>query len=86
MIASAQYTIGTTAVKISSTSDTPKHVYIHAESSATVYVGTSTVTGSTGLLIDKAGGPVMIQLDPNDELWAIAKSGTHTTTVLEVFL
>lgn len=87
MIQSSQHSITTTAAEIVATSQVPKRVIIHAENSATVYIGGSNaVTGTTGLLVDKAGGPIVIQIDSDDSLWAIAKTGTHIVTVLEVFL
>lgn len=86
MIISAQYSIDGTAVKISATSQTPRHVYIHALS-GTVYInGSSAVTSSTGLYVDSGSGVIKIEMDSDDELWAIAGGGTHTVSVLERYL
>lgn len=86
MMQSAQYAVDGTAVKISATSQTPRHVYIHMASND-VYIGASNaVTASTGMLVDKAAGIVFIQMDNDDELWAISGTGTHTVTVLERYL
>lgn len=86
MITSAQYSVDGTAVKISATSQTPRHVYIHP-SSGTVYVsGTNTVTSSTGLRIDNGTGVTKIEMDSDDELWCIAGTGTHVVTVMERYL
>lgn len=86
MITSAQYSIDGTAVKISATSQTPRNVYIHV-TTGTVYLnGSSAVTVSTGMMLDKAAGPLMIQMDSDDELWAIGGAGSHTVTMLERYL
>lgn len=86
MISTAQYSVDGVAIKIVAASQTPKDVIVHVENSAIVYLGASTVTGTTGLLADKTAGPISMQLDAEDELWAIAKSGTHVVTVLERFI
>lgn len=86
MMQSAQYSIDGTAVKISATSQTPRNVYIHCVSGTLYLNGSNAVTASTGMLIDKAAGIVSIQMDNDDELWAISSSGTHTVTVLERLL
>lgn len=86
MMQSAQYAVDGTAVKISATSQTPRHVYIHAVTGSLYLNGSSAVTASTGMLIDKAAGVVLIQMDSDDELWCISGTGTHTVTVLERLL
>lgn len=86
MIQSAQYSIDGTAVKISAASQTPRHVYIHV-TVGTLYInGSNAVTVNTGLLLDKAAGVTLIQMDSDDELWAIGGLGTHTVSVLERLL
>jgi len=86
MISSAQYSIDGTAVKISAASQTPRHVYIHVESGSIAVNGSSAVTSTTGLLFDTSAGVVFIEMDSDDELWAIAVGGTHTVSVLTRFL
>ena len=85
MIASAQYTVTTTAVKVSAASQTPKRVHLHV-SSGTMFAGPAGVSNATGLLLDKAAGVVTIQIDAADELWVLANGGSHVLTVLEMFL
>lgn len=86
MMSSAQYSIDGTAVKISATSQTPRHVYIHALSGSIFLGGSNTVAHTTGLFIDSGTGVTTIEMDSDDELWAIANGGTHTVSVLERFL
>lgn len=86
MMSSAQYSIDGTAVKISATSQTPRHVYVHALSGSIFLDGSSSVTHLTGLFIDSGTGVVKIEMDNDDELWAIANGGTHTVSVLERYL
>lgn len=86
MMASAQYAVDGTAIKISATSQTPRHVYIHPASGNIYINGANTVTTTNGLFIDSGSGVVMIQMDADDELWAVASGGTHTVTVLERYL
>jgi hypothetical protein len=85
MIASYQFSVDGTALKLVSASQTAKVVIIHNVGNGSVYMnGTSAVSSSTGFYIDKAAGPLQIQLASGDELWGISASGTHTVTVLEV--
>lgn len=86
MMSSAQYSVDGIAVKISATSQTPRHVYVHALSGSLFVNGSNTVTSSTGLFIDSGTGVVMIQMDNDDELWCISNGGTHTVSVLERYL
>lgn len=85
MIQSNQYAIDGVPVRVSETAQVNRQVFLHA-ASGSLYIGPADVTASTGLLLDKAAGVVMIQIDPNDELWLISGGGTHTVTVLEVFI
>lgn len=87
MITSAQYAIDGTAIKIAAASQTPKKVFIHAVTTGDLYIGgSSAVTSATGFLIDKAAAVFEVQVDADDELWGITGAGTHTFTVLQVFL
>lgn len=86
MMSSAQYSIDGIAIKISATSQTPRHVYVHALSGQLFLNGSSAVTPSTGLLLDSGASVVMFEMDSDDELWAIANGGTHTVSVLTRFL
>lgn len=85
MIATAQYSVDGTAVKLISASQTAKVVVVHNIGSGTIFLnGANTVSSTTGFALDKAAGPFEIQLAAPDELWAISGSGTHITTVFEV--
>lgn len=85
MIISAQYSVSTTAVKLVSSSQTAKVVVVHNIGTGTIFLnGSSSVTVTTGFALDKAAGPLEVQLASGDELWAITTSGTHTTTIFEV--
>lgn len=86
MMSSAQYSIDGVAIKISATSQTPRHVYVHALSGQLFLNGSNAVSSSTGLLLDSGSGVVMFQMDLDDELWAIANGGTHIVSVLERYL
>jgi hypothetical protein len=83
MITSAQYSVGTSAVKIAPADGGYRDVHVHNVGNSAIYIGTSTVTTSTGFYLDKGAGPQVFRLDPQDDLWAIA-SGTQTVTVLIV--
>lgn len=85
IVSSSQYSVDGTAVKIAATNEVQRHVSIHNTGNQPIYVGpTSAVTTTTGFYIDKAAGIFTVQIDANDELWAIAPSGTHVVTVLQV--
>jgi len=86
MMTSAQYSIASTPVKISSTSQTPRIINIHV-TNGSMYIGaTNTVSTTTGFFYEKAAGILTIEMDSDDELWAMTDSGTHTLTVLERYL
>jgi hypothetical protein len=57
-------------------------VYLHVQN--TVYLGAAGVTTSTGLRLDSAAGPLVIQLRENDALYAVVGSGTPTVTLMTV--
>lgn len=84
MITSAQYAIGTTAVKVASSSVGHRTVHIAPVGNTTVYIGGSDqVTSSTGYGLNKALGEHDVIIAPGDELWAIcAAAQSETVTVL----
>jgi hypothetical protein len=81
MITSAQYTVGTSAVKIAAAGDAYRNVTVHQNAGSIYLGGSSGVTTSTGMLLDNASGPKTFQIGPQDELWAIS-SASHTVSVL----
>ena len=84
MIASAQYSVDGTAVKIAAANEGYRDVYPHVTSNGAIYIGAAGVTTTTGLYIDKNSGIPSFRLNPQDELYAIAASGTETVTVMVV--
>jgi hypothetical protein len=86
MINSAQFTIASTPVKISSTSQTPRIINLHMTNGSVFIGATNTVSAATGFFYEKAAGIFTVQMDSDDELWAMTDSGTHTLTVLERYL
>jgi hypothetical protein len=56
--------------------------YVHTQT--TIYLGGATVSSSTGMRLDSAAGPLEVRLQPNDALYAVSNSGTHTITLLMV--
>ena len=83
MIASAQYSIDGTAVKIAAAADGYRDVHVHVVGNAAVYInGTSAVTTSTGFYLDKGAGPQVFHIGPLEELWGIAGGTAQTVTVL----
>jgi hypothetical protein len=87
IITTAQYTVGTTAVQIAASDGVNRQMSIHAIGNQAVYLGASSaVTTSTGFYIDKNAGPLQIEIDGNDELWAISATSSQTVTVMQVTL
>lgn len=87
MIATAQYTIDGTAVKIVAKSEVPKIVAVHAVTNGNLFInGANTVTSSTGFLVDKQAGIFNVEIGAEDELWGITDSGTHTFSVFIRYL
>lgn len=85
MITTAQFAVDGTAVRLIESSQVAKVVVVHNIGNGAIYLsGTSTVSSTSGFYIDKAAGPLQIQLASGDELWGIAASGTHTVTIFEV--
>ena len=87
IVTTAQYTVSTTAVKVIATNDVGRQVNIHCIGNDAVYLGpTSAVTTSTGFHLDKNAAVFQIELDANDELWAISATGSQTVTIMQVTL
>ena len=87
IVTTAQYTVNTTAVKVIATNDVGRQVNIHCIGNDAVYLGpTSAVTISTGFHLDKNAAVFQIELDANDELWAISATGSQTVTTMQITL
>jgi hypothetical protein len=87
IVTTAQYAVSTTAVKVIATNDVGRQVNIHCIGNDAVYLGpTSAVTTSTGFHLDKNAAVFQIELDANDELWAISATGSQTVTTMQITL
>ena len=88
MIAStAQYSVSSTPVKIVATNEVARNVWINCKTNDDFYIGpTNTVSTTTGFFVAKTATDLQIELDANDEIWAVVATGTHTITVLQVTL
>jgi hypothetical protein len=79
---STAYTIGTTAVKLVSTSVNQREISLHVIGTGVVYLGGSTVTAANGMLTEKNAVPFTFTLPANNELWAITATGTEEVRVM----
>jgi hypothetical protein len=79
---SAQYTAGTTAIKIADQTGSNRKLSIHVETSAT-YLGDRGVTSTTGYKMD-ANDKITLDLAGGAELWAVTASGSAPVYVLEI--
>ena len=87
IISTAQYTVSSTPVKIVATNEVARDVWINCTSNSDFYIGNSNaVTTSTGFFVAKTAADFKVELDANDELWALVTSGTHTVSVMQVTL
>jgi hypothetical protein len=84
MPSSAQVSVTTTPVLIASTNGAPKEIHLHC-ASGNVYLDSAGVTSSNGYRMD-SGQVLMITLTTNEELWAVASTGTSTLYVLTTIL
>ena len=87
IISTAQYTVSSTPVKIVATNEVARNVWINCTSNDNFYIGNSnTVSSTTGFFIAKTAADFKVELDANDELWAVVATGTHTISVMQVTL
>lgn len=75
-------TVGTTAVKLVSTSVNQREISLHVIGTGIVYLGGSTVTAANGMLTEKNAVPFTFILPANNELWAITATGTEEVRVM----
>jgi hypothetical protein len=73
--------VGTTRVLAVSADDTPRVVYIHHQSTNSIYLGGSDVTTSNGLHIQK-DDTVAIELPSRQDIYAIASHAAQEIRVL----
>lgn len=87
MITSSVFTLDeTTPTKVVEPSTLPQEVHLHnatKSSNEYVFLGKSNVTTTTGLHLDPGESKVM-QLMPNDELWAVSDPDGLVLQVLTV--
>jgi hypothetical protein len=83
----AQYTVGTAAIKVLSAQSNPTQVILHnANKSSNNYIwfgGSSAVTTSTGIHLDN-GEDYQFVLQPGNELWAISDSDKELNVMWQV--
>ena len=76
-LSSGTNTVGTTATLIDGNSVMPLRLMIHNnDNTDAVYLGASTVTTTTGLMLDK-GIILEIILNPLEELYAVSTKAGH---------
>lgn len=66
-----QVTVGTTPTQVVFADDVNRQVYLQIANSATIYVGDSSVTTSTGLPLEKHTAPHEIFLPARQTMYAI---------------
>jgi hypothetical protein len=87
IVSTAQYTVSSTPVKIVANNEVQRNVWINCTTNSDFYIGNSdTVTTTTGFFVAKTAADFRVELDANDELWAIVPSGSHTVSVMQVTL
>jgi len=87
IVSTAQYAVDGTPVKIVATNEVPRNVWINCSSNENFYIGSSNaVSTTTGFFVAKTAADLQIELDANDEIWAVMATGTHTITVMQVSL
>ena len=77
-----QHTVGTTPLLIIDADSTNRTVVLHAIGNSPIYFGGSDVTTSTGFYLDKAAGPVVLELPPAEKLYAVVTTGTQVISTL----
>lgn len=79
---SAAVTVTTSPTLILEKDDKNRYVYLHVVGNATVYLGSSNVTTSTGLNTEKHTTPLEIFLPINERLYGIVAADTEDVRVL----
>jgi len=79
---STQTSVTTTATLLVASSTVNRNIVIHSASTTDVYLGASTVSTSTGFLLEKNDGPLTVTVPAGETLHGIVSTGTETVTVL----
>lgn len=82
MATSAQISVGVTATVIAALKGHYQTVYLHNLGGGAIYLGNSDVTISNGYKFDN-GDKIEIILGPQDNLYGVVASGTHTVSMLQ---
>jgi len=87
IVSADQHTVSSTPVKVVSADEVGRNVWINCTTNENFYIGpTDSVSTTTGFFVAKTAADLQIQLDANDEIWAVVATGTHTISVLQVTL
>ena len=87
ILSTAQYSVDGTPIKIVAANEVPRNVWINCTTNENFYIGpNNTVSTTTGFFVSKSAADLQIELDANDEVWAVVGSGTHTISVMQVTL
>jgi len=79
----SQTQISSSPTKICARSIITRQVSVHVITSVTYYIGgDNTLTTSNGFKLDNQSGPFTFTVPANEELWAIAASGTPVISVM----
>ena len=79
---STQTTVTTAATLLVAADNVNRQVYIHSLSNTTIYLGGSTVTTSTGFVLEKDDGYLAVTVPIGETLYAVVATGTETVSVL----
>ena len=79
---SAQITVTTSPTLLVAADESHRTVYLHVVGNATVYVGSSTVSTTTGMATEKHTAPLAIEVPANETLYGIVAADTETVCVL----
>ena len=77
-----QHTVTTTATLFIDSDSVNRTIVLHAIGNGVIYLGGSNVTTSSGFYLDKAAGPVVMQLPPAEKLYGIVATGTDVVSTL----
>ena len=77
-----QHTVGTTPTLIVDSDSVNRTIVIHTIGNGVVYLGGSVVAAGSGFYLDKAAGPVVMQLPPGEKLNGIVTTGTDVVSTL----
>ena len=80
-MSTGQLAVTTAAALVASPDADGCRVICYVVGNASIYLGASTVTTATGLLLDKAHGVIELRLRPGENLYAIT-GATETLTYM----